>query len=90
MNIYGRLLPNEVADSQRGLGSMFGDGSEPEALRATGTCDANPRAHDDGAQRRRRRSAQGVDSGCQESTSATRSGPGRTRTCDQGIMSPLL
>ncbi len=125
MDTYGHLLPSEEAQTVQRLPNMMGDG--PEALRATGTCDARVAEPDAngaaigaavGAAVRRpdipdlasvggRGGGEGSQEGLPEVVSLPRvnrshgekrpvtagfegSRPGRDRTCDQGIMSPLL
>jgi hypothetical protein len=121
MDTYGHLFPGQEADTVARLPGMMGNG--PEALRATGTCDAAAAA--DGAKELRigvavgvavaRRNMPDLAEGseterefCSEDTipqvvalsgdkknrrvlaAAGLSRPGRDRTSDQGIMSPLL
>jgi integrase len=126
MDTYGHLFPGQEAESVARLPSMLGDG--PEALRATGTCDAGIEGVAGGGKRSPggrgwahqgqqlagasvRGAASGgealrADSGLvcspkvlqshnlgdsrQTAATAGENRPGRIRTPDQGIMSPLL
>jgi hypothetical protein len=82
INIYGRLLLNELTDSATNIGPMFGTEANLKALPKTGTDNRTiPFARHRAQRARSRRRAH-----CIEKNSS----PGGIRTPDQGIMSPLL